>query len=78
MLQENQYVSLDGKLNTIPIRSDDGKNRKQTSVNVTELFISEDSKYLKDDINRISLLGSVALNILTGSNYRTFNLKVPK
>lgn len=84
-LQPNQDVSVEGKLSTFRIQTDEGKHRHVSAIVATELCIitdsavaidfdiSESQTELKPDNNCVELLGTIITD-LAGTNFKTFTL----
>lgn len=74
----NQYVSLDGKLDTKQFKTNDGKIRSSIVINVTEFNMSDDSADFINDINSVELLGQISTEVVAGPKFRVFSLSVIK
>lgn len=77
-LAKNQYVCIEGKLNSEQIKSDDGRIRNLLTVVVADLIMSESSEYLTSDMNEVELMGRVTTDVIMNPNYRAFTLSVVK
>lgn len=77
-LAENQYVCIEGKLNSEQFKSDDGRIRNILTVVVADLIMSESSEYCKRDMNEVELMGRVTTDVVMNPNYRAFTLSVVK
>lgn len=79
-LKPEQNVSVEGKLNTFPIQTDEGKTRHVSAIVATELCIiaidsnSNDSETVISDSNRVELLGTIITNVVGNNSIRSFTL----
>lgn len=87
-LQPEQNVSVDGKLDTRRIQTDDGKHRSTSSIIANELCIIADSASAIDvdadgnqtepfDNNCVELLGKVFTDVV-GTDFKSFTLATVK
>lgn len=87
-LQPEQNVSVEGKLDTRRIQTDDGKHRSTSAIIATELCIVADSASAIEadadgnelqpfDNNCVELLGKVFTDIV-GTEFKTFTLATVK
>lgn len=81
-LKLEQNVSIEGKLSTNRIETDDGKHRSISAIIASELCIVTDlaaaidantDKMQPVDYNCIELLGTITTNVI-GTDFKTFTL----
>lgn len=85
-LKPEHNVSVEGKLSTARIQTDEGKHRSVSAIVATELCIVADAAVASDanesrtrlyHSNCVELLGAISTEV-TGTNFKTFTLSTIK